>query len=384
MALDWQQYSGKWNLQTQGQAVGDYTWPGIVTRELYSWGLNTSGQLGQGNTTSLSSPVQVGSLNWSDASAGGVCSLAIDPNGKLWSAGANYYGQLGLGDTASRSSFTQVGALTTWSKVAAGIIGDANAAIKTDGTLWTWGHNNYGQLGQGNITNLSSPVQVGAGTNWSEIAIGNFAVAVKTDGTLYAWGYNGSGNLGVGDTTYRSSPVQIGALTTWSKITIGGGHCLALKTDGTLWAWGSSFNGQLGQGNTTNYSSPVQVGALTTWSKVGAAPSNASAALNTSGQLFTWGRNSEGQLGLGDTTQRNSPVQVGALTNWAKIEGGSNCFAAIKTDGTLWGWGSNNNGQLGQGNTTTPINSPVQVGALTNWLQVAISNHTLALNETTT
>ena len=277
-----------------------------------------------------------------------------------------------------------MGALTTWSKVAAGIIGDANAAIKTDGTLWTWGHNNYGQLGQGNITNLSSPVQVGAGTNWSEIAIGNFAVAVKTDGTLYAWGYNGSGNLGVGDTTRLSSPVQIGALTTWSKITIGAAHCLALKTDGTLWAWGSSFNGQLGQGNTTNYSSPVQVGALTTWSKVGAAPSNGSAALNTSGQLFTWGRNSEGQLGLGDTTQRNSPVQVGALTNWAKIEGGSNCFAAIKTDGTLWGWGSNNNGQLGQGNTTTPINSPVQVGALTNWLKVAISNHTLALNETTT
>jgi len=372
------QYSGKWNLQTQGQAVGDYTWPGAVLPErLWGWGLNSSGQIGLGNTTSYSSPVQVGSLSWSEISTGQVCSLAIDPNGQLWSTGANYYGQLGLGNTASYSSFTQVGALTTWSKASAGSTGEANSAIKTDGTLWTWGFNNKGQLGLGDTISRSSPVQVGTGTDWAQIAIGDFAAAIKTDGTLYAWGYGYYGNLGQGNTTSYSSPVQIGALTTWSKVTTGNGHCLALKTDGTIWAWGSSFNGQLGQGNTTYYSSPVQIGALTTWSKAEAVNSNASSAINTSGELFTWGRNGEGQLGLGDTTQRNSPVQVGALTNWDKIEGGNNCCAAIKTDKTLWTWGSNISGRLGLGDTVNR-NSPVQVGALATWSQVTMDNLILA------
>ena len=379
MAEEWRQYSGRWNLQTQGQAAGAFKWPGVVIPErLWGWGVNNNGQIGYGDTTNYSSPVQVGSLSWPEISAGATFSLAVDPNGKLWSTGSNNYGQLGLGNTASYSSFTQVGALTTWSKPAAlGGGGDANAAIKTDGTLWTWGYNNKGQLGLGDTISRSSPVQVGTDTDWAEISMGSFAAAIKTDGTLYAWGYNYAGNLGQGNTITLSSPAQIGSLTTWSKVTIGSGHCLALKTDGTIWAWGSSFQGQLGQGNTTYHSSPVQVGALTTWSKAEAIFSNASSGINTSGQLFTWGRNGEGQLGLGDTSQRNSPVQVGALTNWDKIEGGNNCCAAIKTDKTLWTWGSGVGGRLGLGDTANR-NSPVQVGALATWSQVTMNNLTLA------
>lgn len=377
-------FSGKWTLAEQAQGAAAGTWTGISVSELYAWGENGAGELGLGDITRRLSPVQVGSSSWSDASAGESFSFAVDPTGKLFAAGINSQGQLGLGDTTSLSSFTQVGALTTWAKAVAGMVGSSSLAIKTDGTLWAWGYNNHGQLGLGNKTKFSSPVQVGADTNWSEIAIGNFAMAIKTDGTFYAWGYNNyNGALGLGDTINRSSPVQVGALTTWSKIAIGAAHCIALKTDGTLWAWGSSFNGQLGQGNTTYHSSPVQVGALTTWSKVAAAPSNASGAINTSGQLFTWGSNSNGQLGLGDTTQQNSPVQVGALTTWVKIEGGSDNFAAIKTDGTLWDWGSNTFGSLGLDDQVNR-SSPVQVGALTTWSEIAISKHALAFIESTT
>jgi hypothetical protein len=177
------------------------------------------------------------------------------------------YGQLGINSTPDRSSPVQVGALTTWSKVAAG--GNHSLAIKTDGTLWSWGFNNRGQLGQNNTTYRSSPVQIGASTDWAEIAGGfEFSLAVKTNGTLWSWGQGFFGQLGLNDNNYRSSPVQIGALTTWSQIAGGKYFTLALKTDGTMWGWGRNNDGQLGQNNQVNLSSPVQVGALTTWARL--------------------------------------------------------------------------------------------------------------------
>jgi alpha-tubulin suppressor-like RCC1 family protein len=195
--------------------------------------------------------------------------LAIKTDGTLWSWGFNTNGQLGLGNTTNYSSPKQVGALTTWNKVAAGFF---SLAIKTDGTLWSWGFNTFGQLGLGNTTDYSSPKQVGALTTWSQIASStHFSLVVKTDGTLWAWGRNNAGQLGIGTSgggTYQSSPVQVGALTTWSKTAAAGDQALAIKTDGKLWSWGANTTGQLGLGNTTSYSSPKQVGTLTTWSEV--------------------------------------------------------------------------------------------------------------------
>jgi alpha-tubulin suppressor-like RCC1 family protein len=160
-------------------------------------------------------------------------------------------------------------------------------ATKIDGTLWTWGYNQFGQLGNGEPVGtypsgrVSSPVQVGALTTWLSIAAGySHSLAIKTDGTLWSWGGNygtGMGQLGLGDTAFRSSPVQIGALTTWLSIAAGGYSSMTIKTDGTLWSWGSNSYGQLGQGNTTNRSSPVQIGALTNWQKVSAGFYNAMA-----------------------------------------------------------------------------------------------------------
>ena len=183
----------------------------------------------------------------------------------------NNFGQLGLGNQTYYSSPKQVGALTTWSNVTTGIA--YCMAIKTDGTIWTWGRNLEGQLGLG-ITSyrVNSPTQVGSLTTWSNIfpgGRGNSTRAQKTDGTIWAWGVNTSGSLGLGNTTYYSSPVQLGALTTWLNVAGGYNSALATKTDGTLWVWGLNSNGQLGLGNTTSYSSPKQLGSLTTWSKVG-------------------------------------------------------------------------------------------------------------------
>ena len=147
-------------------------------------------------------------------------------------------------------------------------------ALKTDGTIWGWGRNDYGGLGQGNTTDYSSPVQVGALTTWSTVKAGSDAnssgwtMAIKTDGTLWTWGANNRGQLGIPatGTSPTSSPQQVGALTTWSKISPVQKSSYAIKTDGTLWAWADGGDGQLGLGNTTSYSSPKQVGALTTWS----------------------------------------------------------------------------------------------------------------------
>lgn len=344
---------------------------------LYAWGYNNSGQLGQGNTTSYSSPKQVGALTvWLSVSSGGYHGMAIKNDGTLWTWGSSSNGQLGLGNITSYSSPKQVGALTNWSKVSAGYV--QTLAVKTDGTLWAWGANNAGQLGNGNTTKYSSPIQVGALTNWRTVFSGVYSsAAIKTDGTLWTWGGDfNTGALGLGVTTSYSSPKQVGALTNWLNIYMGQYNTTAVKTDGTLWTWGRGSQGALGLNNTTNYSSPKQVGALTTWSNSSIQYAGTGAAVRTDGTLWTWGFNSIGQLGIGNQITYSSPKQVGLLSNWSNvIVGYSGAMLATKTDGTLWGWGYNTSGQLGFGNVSY-YSSPKQVGAASTWTSVSIYLYT--------
>lgn len=304
---------------------------------LWTWGANSAGQLGQNNTINLSSPVQIGALSdWKEVCVSGGFAIAVKKGGTLWAWGAGTNGALGTNSIANRSSPVQIGALTTWSKVSCG--GTSSFAIKNDGTLWSWGSNNNGQLGQNlyYATNRSSPVQVGALTTWSSVSAGNsHAIAVKTDGTLWAWGANEYGRLGINLSGYaenRSSPVQVGALTTWVGVSALFQSSSAISTNGTLWTWGKNDAGQLGQNSTVDRSSPVQVGALTNWAKISGSV-NFMASIKTDGTLWAWGANSDGQLGQNNTIGRSSPVQVGVLTTWTNLFAGSNslAIAALKT-----------------------------------------------------
>ena len=344
---------------------------------LFSLGLNSSGQLGQNNRTLYSSPVQVPGTTWSSVSAGNAHSLATKTDGTLWAFGLASSGQLGQNNLTYYSSPVQIPG-TTWSSFVAS---SANSfAIKTDGTLWAWGNNYRGQLGQSNRTQYSSPIQI-PGTTWRSVSAtrfnNNFGVfATKTDGTLWSWGYNGNGQLGQNNQLEYSSPVQIPG-NTWSSISASQQHSLATKTDGTLWAWGRNVGGRLGQNNTTFYSSPVQIPG-TTWSSVDCG-SQHSLATKTDGTLWACGHNYQGELGQGNRTYYSSPTQIPGTT-WSFINGGSNVSFATKTDGTLWSWGANSNGQLGQSNTTL-YSSPTQIPG-TTWNSVSNGNgHSLTLKQ---
>lgn len=342
--------------------------------QLFSWGYNGNGQLGSGTTTDRSSPVQVGALtNWSVISAGSNYCLAIKTDGSLWAWGNGGSGRLGDGTAVDKSSPIQIGSLTNWASVSAG--NTHSLAVKTDGTLWAWGSNAQGELGDGTATGKSSPIQIGSLTNWSKVSAGrnSFSLAVKTNGTLWAWGNNLDGMLGDGTTTTRSSPVQIGSLTNWASVSACNAYSFGIKTDGTLWAWGNGSSYQLGLGNTNSYSSPVQVGSATNWRSISRDLQgyNSVIAVRTNNTAWSWGQNAFGELGLGDSGVVYSlPTQIGSLTNWSVVECDGPSAIGLKTDGTIWTWGYNYYGQLGSG-TTTNRSSPVQVGALTTWQSVA-------------
>jgi alpha-tubulin suppressor-like RCC1 family protein len=242
---------------------------------LWAWGSNLYGQLGLNDVVYRSSPVQIGSLyTWSKVAAGGQTQSSIKTDGTLWLWGNGSYGQLGDGAAIRRSSPVQVGALTTWSLVSGGKY--HNIALQSTGSLWSFGYNGRGQLGRSpQGTNVSSPAQIGALTTWSKIAAGGMTCsAIKTDGTLWSWGRNEVGGLGTntqgGGGFDKDSPVQVGSDTDWLTIDHGdatNGAVLAIRTSGTLWGWGSNGEGELGINTNTNRSSPVQIGTGTNWAK---------------------------------------------------------------------------------------------------------------------
>ena len=354
---------------------------------LWTWGDNLYGGLGDNTLTDKSSPIQTiaGGTNWKQVACGSSHTVAIKTDGTLWNWGGNGLGPLADSTITHRSSPIQtITGGTNWKQVACGFA--HTAAIKTDGTLWTWGTNAYGQLADNTFTPKSSPVQtIAGGTNWKQVSGGNVnTMAIKTDGTLWLWGQNTNGQLGDNTIVPKSSPVQtIAGGTNWSQVACGYTHTAAIKTDGTLWNWGNNTSGNLGDSTNTNKSSPVQtITGGTNWKQVSAGYRH-TMAIKTDGTLWLWGQNTNGQLGDSTITSNSSPVQtIAGGTNWKQVACGYRSIAAIKTDGTLWTWGYNFNGGLGD-STITHRSSPIQtIAGGTNWKQVAGGQyHTTAIQE---
>ena len=356
---------------------------------LLSWGNNGNGRLGDNTSTSKSSPILVvgGFTNWIQVSAQGAHSLGLRADGTVWAWGSNGSGRLGDNTTTDRSSpVSVIGGFTDWISVSAGET--HSLGLRANGTLWAWGSNSNGALlGHGAFGNRSSPVSVVGGfTDWIYANAGSIhSLGIRANGTAWAWGSNQFAKLGDGTETTRSSPVSvIGGFTDWISVSAGETHSLGLRANGTLWAWGFNGFGQLGDNTTTDRSSPVSVvGGFTDWISM-IARSSHSLGLRANGTLWSWGSNTNGRLGDNTTTQRISPVSVvGGFTDWIQVSAGGTQSIGLRANGTAWAWGLNTSGQLGDDSTSTRSSPVSVVGGFTDWISVSAGDtHSAAIRAT--
>ena len=313
---------------------------------------------------------------------------ALKSDGTVWAWGDNHYGELGNGTTTNSTVPVQVSNLSGVTAVAAG--NEFSLALKS-GTVWAWGQNNGGQLGNGTTSNYATPapVQVTGLSGATAVAAGNgHSLALKSDGTVWAWGSNAYGELGNGTTTNSSVPVEVVTgnkslpLSGIVAISAGSFTSYAVKSDGTVWAWGANANGALGNGSTaTDSTKAVQVknliGAITI-----AGGNDDAYVLKSDGTVWAWGFNEYGDLGNGTTTNSSVPVQVSSLTGVSAISNGGSTGYALKSDGTIWAWGFNGNGELGNG-TTTASSIPLKA-SISGVTLLGVGGATVAKSDGTT
>jgi len=313
-------------------------------------------------------------------SAGANHSVVLRDDGTVWTWGLNSLGELGDGTTTSPRSIPGiVNGLTGITAISAGA--DFTLALRNDHTVWAWGYNGSGQLGDGTTTQRTLPIQVSGLTGATAVAAGaEFSVALKSDGAVWAWGKNTAGQLGDGTTTQRTQPVQVSGLTGMVSVMAGDTHVLALKSDGTVWAWGDNTASDLGDGTTINRSTPVQSSLPSAMTRVGAG-SSISFALDAAGNVWAWGSDALGQLGVGfESGWVSSPTQIGSFDSLAGVEGGLGFALGARTDGTAWSWGNNSQGQLGDAAAESRRSAPAQISGLGSILSLSAgSAHALAV-----
>lgn len=357
---------------------------------LWAWGSNCNsgsyncGFLGVGDNIHRSSPTQIPGTSWFKLGRGGTVFHAVKSDCTLWGWGYGGVSRLGTNNPGvitcnspvqiPGNSWCAVTDMVNYSR-------QGSLALKTDNTLWTWGVNDEGELGDNSASSRQSPVQI-PGTGWCKVSFGNrFALALKTNNTLWAWGPNCCGRLGINYNytptlspfNRRSSPVQIPG-NSWTDVSAGQLTALALKSDSTLWGWGANYYGNVGDGTVIQRSSPVQIPG-TSWNSLSAGYNPKAKKID--GTLWSWGLNSAGQLGDNTLIPRSSPIQIPG-SNWSIFTNSSFHTVATKTNGTIWAWGNNNFGQLGD-NSNISRSSPIQIPG-TNWNDVTFlqNNSTLA------
>jgi len=302
-------------------------------------------------------------------SAGGEHALGIRSDGTLWTWGGNYNGQLGNGTSVNSNSPIMIDTATDWQFVSGG---NSHCLAIKNGSLWAWGRNLSYQLGDGTFFQRNVPTLIGSDTNWAVVSAGGMhSMGLKKDGTLWAWGSNASGQLGDGTNSNRTVPTQIGTATNWKIISAGNAHNMAIKTDGSLWVWGENFNGELGVGNTTDLYTPTQIGIGNTWQDVSAGYEH-SLAVQTNGNLWSWGENNGGQLGDSTTSDKLLPTLISTSNNWKHVSAGDEHSMGMQIDGTIYTWGRNQFGQLGDGTNASRL-VPTKIIGLNNFNKISAS-----------
>lgn len=320
-------------------------------RALYSVGANGSGQLGVGDNLDRLSMTAVSAVGarWRVVAGGSRHSCGIREDGTLWCWGVNVHGQLGTGNTVDQTAPQRVGTDSDWVEVTCG--GLHSCGIRAGGALYCWGSNPAGQLGLGTMTgDRTTPQRVGTELGWRGLAAkARFNCALRENESLWCWGDNSDGQIGNGDTMDQRSPVQIGATQRWAQVRMGPLHTCAVTVDGALYCWGLNDFGQLGTGDTVSVRVPTRVGTRTDWRMVSGGFEH-TCGIDAIDQLFCWGNSAVAQLGLGLTAPSLAPTRViaeaGAI---ADVVTGQGHTCALTRAGALWCWGDNASGQAAQG-----------------------------------